>query len=215
MASNTARKFWENGIPLYDAWTAFADDATKSKLQGTPDFAAAINQFAKDLETAGFSNWRGEVLSHFERSQERQQLVESMKEGLLIQLFNSQLVATGKREYPSLGSNIVRIDASNFYEGSPDWENSKFSANGRKWGSIKISPPPIHLEQKSKGSRAAIIQAIRELSLGGLDFNSITRKVGAQLIRVKLCREYEKGNGLSDVNLAKLIVEEYGEKSIS
>lgn len=215
MVSITARKFWDNGIFLSDAWFALADEKTRMKFRNLPGFSKAINQFAEIEKMADWSGLFKAISVGTDASRQRLELSDLMKEHLLIQLFNSQLVATGFREFPSLSSNAVRIDADHFDDGNPDWENSKFTANGRKWGLIKISPLSILVKRKSKGSREAIIQAIRELSLGGLNFNSITRKAGAQLIRVKLCREYEKGNGLSDVNLAKIIVEECGEKGIS
>ena len=214
MASSLARKFWDTGVWLSEAWIAFADEASRIKLEGSPDFLTGLNQFAANQETTSVGGLFKAFSAGAEASRQRRELADAMKENLLDALFNSQLVATGFREFPSPSSNVVRIDADHFDDGSLDWDKSKLSADGRKWGRIKISSPSICIEQTPKGSRAAIRQAIRELSFGGLNFNSITRKVGAQAIRDKLSLKEERGNGLSDVNLAKLIVEECGKRGI-
>lgn len=215
MASSSARRFWDTGVWLSEAWIAFADETSKSKLEESPDFLTALNQFAENDKSTNFSRWVKALSAGTDASRQKCELADAMKENLLDALFNSQLVATGFREFPSPSSNVVRIDADHFDDGIPDWDNSKLLANGRKWGRVKISLPSICIERTPKGSRAAILQAIRELSLGGLNFRSLTRKVGAQAIRDKLGRKEEIGNGLSDVNLAKLIVEECGKKGIS
>ena len=139
-----------------------------------------------------------------------------MKSNLIHGLLNSQFVATGYRETPSLGSSPVIIDAVHFEMGCDlNWEFSKVTAHGRQWGRVKISRPAISAPLANKGSGNAIRLAVRKLQKEGVNFNSISRKAGAHLIRIKLGRDYERGNGLSDVNLAKLIVEVCDRKGFS
>jgi len=215
MASPAARKFWDTGIWLSEAWKVYADKSSNLKLEADFDFSDALNHINGDANSIDWKGGIAVISAWTDASRQKRELAAAMKNNLIDRLLNSQLVATGYRETPSVSSSPVFIEPAHFNGCKLNWEISQVTAHGRQWGSVKISQPSVSAPSANRGSGNAIRLAILELQNERVNFNSIPRKKGVHLIRIKLGQKHELGNGLSDVNLAKLIVEVCGKKGLS
>jgi hypothetical protein len=127
-------------------------------------------------------------------------------------LFNDQLQAYAYRASPSRSRSPVRIAADLFDLHDPDWESESLSARGIEYAEIRIVDPSriaaFHRKRTGrKGSAQAIRDAIAALQIDGFDLCGIDRKSACEAIRRKIGNEYNRGSGLSDINLAKYILD--------
>lgn len=215
MASNRARLFWQNGILLRDAWRHFATAADQKALDEMPRALDAMTKFASEHADGGLKAIADAVALGVRTRQVRREKEDQLREELLTDLFNAQIIATGFRERPSLSSAPVLIDAEHFAEGVADWEQSKFEANGRIWNRVRVSSPIEPTVRKVPNSGEAINSAIHALIEKNTEFAIAPRKKQCDLVRKEIGRTYCSGNGLSDQNIAKRIVGICGIKRVT
>lgn len=207
LASNRAREAWKNGIGLSDAWLRFAPRDLASEYERAPGFFESL-----DLNSKPDSGW--EILKSFSdglsKSQYRTELEKAIKEHLLDELFNDELIATGYRELPSPGQSPVVINPARFENDDPDWFEGTLEAHGFRYGRIRITDPALMksgLNSEPKdGSISAIDNAIAQLLKTNPQFSDLPRKTSCELVRKFLGAAYRPGNGLSDQNISKAIV---------
>lgn len=214
MGSKRAKELWQLGVPLSRSWLKFAPPALRSQFEQFPEFLNAISQIS-EMEIR--ENPIHHLVSVVQNSTARMRLEKEMKEEVLTDLFNGQLLATAYREFPSRSPSPVIIDPAKFENDDPDWQMETLVAYGFRYGRIRIcSPetlPPVH--SKPKGSSNAIGDAIDQLIQENSDFCELPRKTACQKIRDYLGAKEIAGNGMSDQNLAKAIVRNCGQKRIS
>lgn len=215
MASNRARQLWESGVPLRNAWRHFASDADQKLLDELPLAMDAMAQFASDNTGGGIKALLDASALGVRAAKARLDAENRLREELLTDLFNEQLVAVGFRERPSLGSAPVTIDAEHFDLGIADWEQSKFEANGRVWNRIKVGALEVPTIRKVPNSREAIEAAIHEIIAKNADFATAPGKMRCDAVRVEIGQSYMPGNGLSDQNIEKHFVRICGIKRIT
>ncbi|MWV28078.1 hypothetical protein [Aurantiacibacter rhizosphaerae] len=207
LASNRAREAWEKGTGLGNAWLRFAPENLASEYERAPGFFESL-----DLNSKPDSGW--EILKSLSdglsKSQYRTELEKEIKEHLLDELFNDQLIATGYRELPSPGQSPVVINPARFETDDPDWREGTLEAHGFRYGRIRITDPAVMingLNSKPKGgSNSAIDNAIAQLLKTNPEFADLPRKTSCDLVRNYLGAAYKPGNGLSDQNISKAIV---------
>lgn len=215
MASNRARLLWENSIPLRDAWRHFASNADQGLLDEMPRALEAMTKFASDHAGNGLKAIADAIAIGVRTSQEHRAVQDRLREDLLTDLFNEQLIATGFRERPSLSGAPVLIEAGHFAECVADWEQSKIEANGRLWNRVRISPPEKPIVRKVPNSRDAIEVAICALVAKNADFAKAPGKIRCDAVRAEIGQNYVPGNGLSDQNIERHFVRICGIKRIS
>ena len=215
MASNRARQLWESGIPLHDAWRHFASDADQKLLDELPLAMDAMAQFASDNTGGGIKALLDASALGVGAAKARLDAKNRLREELLTDLFNEQLVAVGFRERPSLGSAPVTIDAEHFDLGIADWEQSKFEANGRVWNRVKVGALEVPTIPKVPSSREAIEAAIYALIGKNAEYATAPGKIRCDAVRSEIGQEYIPGNGLSDQNIERHFVRICGIKRIS
>lgn len=210
-----AKLLWDRGIPLRDAWLEFAPNELADELARTPGFTDAFSQ--KPIPENGMALAHN-VHSAFANSQRRSKLELEIKEELLVDLFNGQLIATGFRQFPSISQSPVVIERGKFEADDPDWNRETLQAHGVKYGRIRITQPEDDQTstnaRQPKGSKAAIETAIGELQKSDPQFGRRLRQQDCQSVRKYLEAHSIPGNGLSDQNISKAIVRICGVKGI-
>lgn len=214
MASKRATDYWKSGVALNTAWHQFAPLELRLRFEKSPGLLDALVQTP---ESEIRLNLLGSMANAGNSSLARMQLEREMKEEVLTDLFNGQLIATGYREFPSRSQSPVVIDPAAFENDGPNWENETYEVHGFRYGRIRICDPRTlgPLNSEPKGSRAVIDQAIDLLLKENPYFGRIPRKAACQKIRDYLSVNAIPGNGMSDQNLAKAIVRKCGQKRIS
>lgn len=215
LASKKAKKAWEIGIPLRDAWLRFAPPDLAAEYEQAPGFLDSLNSNAKPATIAEFFKPISDGLAH---SGYRIELENRMKEHLLTDLFNGQLIAAGYREFPSISQRPVIIDPAKFENDDPDWREQSLAAHGSRYGRIKIVHPSMlaidPISKPQTGSLAAIENTIAQLAKANSNFADLPRQTSCEMVRQLLGEEFKPGNGLSDQNISKAIVRLCGNKRI-
>ncbi len=215
MSTMQLRRMWKAGVDLRDAWLHFAADPIRNDLKDKPGFADAfahlksVVQSTRDgklvlvaLQTAG--------KAHLEELATRKPL----QEALLETLASERLMAVG---YSDAAAPVV-IDAEAIGEANPDWENSRLRVNGTLYEKVRVADPAAvdtllnDAQAARNAARAEILATLEELLVEDADFGSRVRKEAAQRIRDRMGKDYERGNGLSDPNLARYIRRTCGPK---
>ena len=214
MASKKAKELWESGIWLSDAWKAFAPDELVAQFEGSQGPLEAFNEGPIPKVWAAFGQKASAAISAY---REREILEKEMKEAILLQLFNGDLIATGYREFPSPGRYAIAIDSDKFEFDDPDWDKQSHSAQGFRYGRIKVTKPvyPQERAANAKGGISAIDTAIDHLILSDATFCTAPRKVSSQKVRDYLGIPESPGNGLSNKNLERAIHRKCGPKRIA
>ena len=212
MASNRAKEFWENGIGLHDAWLAFAAPELREQFEQIPGFVEGIAKVEPEQQ---FGNRLMAVAKAWAYASERPKLESRMKEALLVDLFNAELIASAYRQSPSRSQSPVLIDPLKFDLHDPDWESETFEADGIRYIRVRISRPMLSNElAPAKGSRQLIDETVQALSNSHPGFCQLPRKIACEAIRKSIGIEHKFGNGLSDKNLEKAILRKCGPKAI-
>lgn len=212
MPSKQAKEMWENGIGLRNAWFAFAPSELRDQFEQIPSFAeglakAELEELLGDRFMAVARAWAS--------TSERPKLESRMKEALVTDLFNAELVATAYRQLPSRSQSPVCIDPLKFDLHDPDWESETFEADGIRYIRVRVSKPILsRAGSPAKGSRQLIDDTIDGLLNSDPGFCQLPRKVACEAIRNSIGAERNSGNGLSDKNLEKAILRKCGPKAI-
>lgn len=214
MASKQAKELWNQGVPLSRAWLEFAPATLRSKFERLPSLLGALFQVTEMNDDQNPIRRLPDIAKN---NATRLRLEKEMKEEVLTDLFNRQLLATAYREYPSRSQNPVVIDPAKFENNDPDWRAETLEAHGIRYGRIRISAlgEPDTNQTKPRGSVDAIDDAIDKAMLSNSAFCGLPRKIACQQIRDILDAKEISGNGMSDQNLAKAIVRKCGAKRIS
>lgn len=216
MASKKAKEIWNLGVPICDAWLRFAPAGMAAEYEQTPGLIEAL-QFNPEPK----SKWDflAPLSVGIAKSQAKQKLESEMREHLLCELFNGQLIATGYREFPSRSQSQVVIDPVKFDHDDPDWQRETLTAHGIRYGQIRVTNPsviPILSGAKERiSSLSAIEDAIAKLALAKPDFATLPRKTACDMVRNTIGANYNSGNGLSNQHISKAIVRLCGSKRIT
>ena len=213
MASKKAKELWESGVWLNEAWKAFAPIEHVAQFEASKGPLEAFNEGPIPKVWAGLGQKASAAISAY---REREILKKEMKEGVLLQLFNGGLIATGYREFPSPGRYAIAIDSDKFEFDDPDWDNQSLNSQGFRYGRIKVSRPvnPQERATNANGRISSIDKAIDQLILSDANFCRDVRKVSCQKVRDYLAVPETPGNGLSDKNIERAIHRKCGSKRI-
>ena len=202
------RQLWEKGVPLDRAWLELASPEAKHRHDALPKFL----QFAEQSNLEEIASLPAFVGRWSREWSKRIALERELRDSLLDELFNDQLQAFGYRISPSRSHAPVRIAPELFDDAKVDFERRLIRARGCDYIEITIVDPARIANFRPqrtgrKGSADAIRKAIKALQNERFDLCGIERKIACELIRNKIGPNYPKGSGLSDVNLAKYILE--------
>lgn len=215
LASKKAKRAWEIGVPISDAWRRFAPTELALEYKQTTGFLEGLKLNPKPTSGAELLKSISDGLA---KSQYRMKLETDMKEYLLTDLFNGQLIASGYREFPSISQSPVIIDPAKFEIDDPDWQNQCLAAHGVRYGRIRITDSAFIENHESPerqiGSKSAIEDAISQLAKTNCGFCGLPRKQSCEMVRQFLGAVCQPGNGLSDQNISKAIVRLCGNKRI-
>ncbi len=215
MPSNRAKELWNSGIPLSRAWLEFAPQKLRSEFENLPELLEAL---AAMSDTEFQDSVASIVATAFKNFHKRGQLEVDLKEHVLTELFNGQLLATGYRISPSRSQAPVLIDPEKFECNDPDWNGATFDFEGVTYSRIRITDPDCCQAvppATAKESLDPIDAAIDHLQAQNPEFCNLPRKSACDQIRQFLGAIEISGNGLSNQNLAKAIVRKCGSKRIS
>jgi len=202
------RQLWEMGVPLNRAWLELASAEAKHRHAALPTFLQFTEQ-SNPAEIASLPEFIGRWSREWSK---RIVLEKELRDSLVDKLFNDQFQAFGYRISPSRSHAPVRIAPELFDGAKVDFERRLIRARGCDYIEITIVDPTrvFNFRPKRtgrKGSADAIRKAIKALQNERFDLCGIERKIACELIRNKIGPNYPKGSGLSDVNLAKYILE--------
>ena len=222
MASERSRQLWDAGVILSEAWTAFAVPDEVGAFENAPDIWQSLIQQAP-LMAEGKKGFFALLQDAVSASRAKDDLRERLRDDLLDALYNNDLDAYGYRTAPSVGRSPVRILADVFYDCWTDWDANSVAGLGARYEQVRIVDPKRltghpALNPPERGSRIAIESAIRAVAANP-EFLAKDR-----LPQCDAVRSYLAGtgfdidgnrNGLSDQNIAKLIVKVIGRRRIS
>lgn len=215
MVSQKANEIWNLGIPICDAWLRFAPAELAAEYAQSPSFLEALKFNPEPKSAVEILN---SVSAGIAKSQTKATLEKAMREHLLCELFNGELIATGYRELPSRSQSPVIIDPVKFDNDDPDWQRETLTAHGIRYGRIRVTDPAmISIPSAAKeriSSLSAIEDAIAKLASVNPDFATLPRKTACAMVRNAIGANYNSGNGLSDQHISKAIVRLCGSKRI-
>lgn len=218
MAVNRSKAVWQNGVELSEAWLRFGPPDLAAAYRALPRF---LDSFAKQASISTLTDFFNAIQLGVAARAETQEIEEKLKNYLLDELFNNQLVATGYRQFPSTSPGPVTIDPEAFNEAEPAWNADTIRVHGKVYGRVRITDVaaltdiPIPKSRKGRqGSATTIRAAIDRIMSCNADFCKIERKKACELIRQELNKEPQKGDGLSDQNLSKYIVDKCDTRQI-
>lgn len=215
MASKAVKLFWERGTPLAQAWLKFAPGELAQELAQIPKLAEAIGQKPVPNDPMAIAKLAQLEFANFHR---RSKLELEMKESLLSDLFNGQLIATGYRQSPSISQSPVVIAAEKFENDDPNWHRETLKVHGIEYGQIRIAAPDSSLNNSQviahRGSKLIIEAAVQALKVSDPQFGVGNRKQDWQKVCAYLNVDSVSGNGLSFQNVCKTIVLICGTKAI-
>lgn len=217
MTSNRIRNIWNNALPLGEAWIAFASTQAREQLKILPTGIEKMqNQLEKSTEILDFLL---AASAGYSARDERTKFTNELQEELLDKLFNSELLAFGYRQKPSESRGPVQIDPNFFECPDTDWEGNTAEFNDKKYRTIRIAnPKDLMAHQKPKTGRPTsgpvINAAINRLMKSNLEFCNLDRLIACEEIRKSIGQQSKRGNGLSDKNLEKYIIEHCGRRRI-
>jgi hypothetical protein len=215
MAVNKPKEIWKIGIPLSEAWHEFASQEEYNNLESLPSFE---QKFKEKIPTNGLKFFEAFKEGWFAKVDEKA-AIDRLKDSLLLDLSNSDLMAFGFRSSPSKSNNPVNIDPIFFDNPKVNWNDCSAEFNGKSYISIRIVDPEKLVQDKKlqigrPSSGEIINSAIKDLILENPKFCNQPRKIACDQIRGKIGKIEIKGSGFSDVNLAKYIVKTCGSRSI-
>lgn len=216
MIKNRLKEIWETAVPLADAWYDFAPNDMQLSLDGMPNFSQKLETGQKPKGLLDVATIIGNACS---ASTARNKFINTMRENLLDDLFNSGFSALGYRHIPSKSRGPVKIDPIFFEYPNIDWDSNYAEFDGKAYRAIRIfDPRDLSDNQKLKTGRpssgAAINAAIKSLALENPDFCNQSRKIACDQIRQYIDKPAISGNGLSDKNLEKYIIKNCGCRQI-
>lgn len=211
---------FDNSVPMVDAWEAFASPENRKALANAKGGLAAFSEFVKNADyTEVTSAITGVFNVTISELQKRNSIIRQMKEDILDQLYNEDLIALAIRVRPSKSYYPVKIDADFFEDAQADWVRSTLEGLGRLYANVRIYDPRAAAAmipaKPRKGSVDLIEGAIADLKSSVPDFCNLPRKSACQMIREKLGNSEISGNGLSDKNLSKRIIAICGPRGIT
>lgn len=214
MGSKRANEVWQSGVPLSRAWLEFAPIELRLEFEKLPEF---LNAIAQNPVSEGAEGFFQHLAKSVKDNSTRMQLERQIKEEVLTDLFNGELLAAAYREWPSRSQSPVVIDPAKFEIDDPDWNSETIEVHGIRYGRIRIcdSAKLRPIKSQKKGSISAIDHAIDQLIRVNPDFRHLPRKIACARIRDFLGVKEISGNGLSDKNLGRAIVRKCGPKRIS
>jgi hypothetical protein len=214
MARNRNLKLFENAVPLAGAWVKFAPAERQLELERTSGFGRTL---AKQPVADNMEGLMGGLRTSFLSWQARQKLIAEMRDWLLDELFNNQLIALGVRKLPTKGYSPVVIDPDYFDDAEIDWDYSTVKWHSLHYVDVRVADQRDVAKHSNsrRGSIDQIDRAIRELRAANRKFGKLIKKEAHAQIYEKLGQKYERGNGLSPQNLSKRINAICGKRSIS
>jgi hypothetical protein len=217
MAKNPNRQIWENATPLEVAWRLFAHPAKSGRLAKMP---GGIETLAGCVEApTALTDFFKAGLDALAATSRRGTLILEMRGELLDELSNANLSALGYRELPSVSSAPVAIASEFFDSAKVHWDRNEAEAFGKRYNRVRIYDP-YELPKTAKpkigriGSAEPVIAAIEQLIDLNPDFCDLPRKLACDQIRESLGIREISGNGLSNQNLSKYILQKCSNRQI-
>lgn len=218
MAKRTNRQLWEMGIPLGEAWLKFANDDARERLINQPGWLQTLENAVGHV--SGLSGLASVVNDAFQTNAEKRRIELEMQEDLLDRLFDGELMALGFRIFPSRSAAPVAIDASFFEFLAIGWADNSAAFEGKRYAQIRIIERDADFDVSAPligrpSSGGVILAAIDELMADQeMSFCSLPRKIACAKIRHKISHQEISGNGLSDKNLSKYILQKCQRRQI-
>lgn len=217
MTRKSNRQIWENAVPLSKAWISFAADADRAALGDTPDFLTKLTSDAAAV--TAWANLADAGMAAVKSQQQRTEIQERMRDELLDSLFAGHLVALGFRELPTRSSAPGHIERDFFDDPYISWGNDTADAYGMRYNRVRIYapgalPPDARPKIGRPSSKEHILKAISELKDANPEFCSLPRKQACKAIWDHIDVRHVSGDGLSDKNLEKYILEICGPRRI-
>jgi hypothetical protein len=210
---------WRNGTPLNEAWLAYASSDERQALEQLSKFGDRAQ--ASPGEASGFLARLGFAIAEIAKAHnERNELVSRLREHLANRIAKGDFELLGYRVEPTLSRNPLRVSSPNFSKYPPDWPNESMDIRGEVYIELRVSPSRLRetgIKRGRRGSNELILVAIDDLMRQG-EFCGLPRKRACELVIKQLRNNHkinaQKGNGLSNKNIEKLIVQRCGPRRI-
>lgn len=160
---------------------------------------------------------------------EKRQMEADLRERLLDELFNSNLIAVGFRVVPTTSRGPVSIASEHFYDAEAFWHQDALEAVGYRYERVRVLNPNAADAQAvprrkigRPGSREKIVAAIQSQLELDPELGALPRKTACGRVRRQIrdsgfafdLKNPPKGSGLNDANITKIIVEICGIKAV-
>lgn len=206
---------WRAAVPLNEGWRKLALAEKGKKYEELPGVENSIRDPANFPENSGLL---GRALfafnvvgrAHVEKSASATEL----KEDLLRRISAGEFELLGYRIEPTRSRSPVVIRDVDFRKYPPDWRDDSLEFRDEIYLDLRVAPAAARATGNTRGrpgSADVILGAIDELcTRPNSDFCKISRPQACeqvrQLLRSKDIKTDQLGNGLSDQNIAKIIL---------
>jgi hypothetical protein len=214
MAEKRSTALWRMATPLKRAWLELAAPEQRSAHEALPTLGQAVNPSAIP-EGSGFWVRMFSAAAVMGQAYTTKTTSEgALKAELMRRIEVGEFELLGYRVEPTKGREPVVISASDLRKYPPDWMEESVAIRDEVYLDLRVSPAEFRktgVKRGRPGSTEIILTTIDELcAKPNSDFCKIPRPQAAERVRELLRSmgiEIEQfGNGLSDQNIAKLIL---------
>lgn len=215
MAEKRSTALWRTAIPLSQAWLELATTELRDTYEALVGWDRSINATTELPDDAGILGRLVSAVAIVGKAHVEKSACESeLKADLLRRIETGQFELLGYRVAPTKGREPVSISKAELKKYVPDWREESLRVRDEVYLDLRVCRAELRdtgVKRGRPGSTDAVLAAIEELcSQPKSDFCKISRPQACERVRELLRKKgigtEQLGNGLSDQNVAKLIL---------
>lgn len=215
MAEKKSTALWRAAIPLNRAWLECAVPEQRRAHEALPGWERAVGGSPDIPENAGFVDRLFSVMAAAGDAHVKKATSEiDLKSELIRRIEAGEFELLGYRVAPTKGRDPVVISDPNLTKYALNWREESLEIRDEIYLDLRVSPAELRrsgVKRGRPGSTEIILIAIDELCRApNSDFCKISRPEACErvreLFRARGIGVDQLGNGLSDKNVAKLIL---------
>jgi hypothetical protein len=223
MPEKRSTRLWRMATPLKLAWLEFAPAEDRAAYEALPSATAAIAAEPRQPDQGWLELIGSALVTGHSAGMKRRSAESKLRDDLARRVDACELEALGYRLEPTRSGAPVTISNPNFAKYPPNWDSESIEIRDEVYVDIRIINSSIRTasvaKRGPKGSADKIREAINRLcEIPDLDFCDIPRKKAIQkvieLLESDGIKTNRQGVGLSDKNIAKLIVKKCGKREL-
>jgi hypothetical protein len=224
MAEKRSTRLWRMATPLKRAWLEFAATGDRAAYEALPSATTAIAAESRSPDLGWLGRIGSAIATGHSAGMKKRSAESKLRDELVRRIDAGELEALGYRREPTRSGAPVTIDNPDFTKYPPDWEKESIEIRDEVYVDVRIIHSSIRAASVAKrgpkkGSADKIREAINrlcenpELKFCDMSRGEATQKV-IELLKADGINTDRQGVGLSDGNIAKLIVKRCGKREL-